>query len=143
MTASYEKLIEELYKSDKSKLEATIESDAKEILNDSSMRKLLADFIARLDRTSNIIPNSLKAIQYYELLASVKSLEDFNREKDELKRFCSKESDLLKVVDESSLNRFLRLQKMKTYRKVDESYEYEKFKEYLKKKYQTKNFRNL
>lgn len=141
MTVSYEKLIEELYKSDKSKLEATLESDAKEILNDSSMRKLLSDFIVRLDKDSNIVPNSLRAIQYYELLASVKSLEDFARDKEELKRFCSKESDLLKVVDDSSLNRFLRLQKMKNYRKVDESYEYEKFKDYLKKKYQSKNFR--
>lgn len=141
MTASYEKLIEELYKSDKSKLEATLESDAKEILNDPAMRKLLKDFIVRLDRESNIVPNSLKAINYYELLASVKNLEDFTREQEELKRYCAKESDLGKVVDDSSLNRFLRLQKMKNVRKVDESYEYEKFKEYLKKKYQSKNFR--
>lgn len=138
MTASYERLIEEIYTSDRPKLESAIESDAREILNDANMRKLLREFIVRLDRDSNIEPNSMKAIKYFELLASVKNIEDFNQEQEQLKCFCSKESDLKKAVDESSLNRFLRIQKMKCFRKVDDSFEYRKFKEYLKKKYQSR-----
>lgn len=138
MSASYERLIEELYTSDRAKLESAIESDAREILNDSNMRNLLREFVTRLDRDSNIEPNSMKAVRYFELLASVHNVEEFNREEEQLKCFCSKESDLKKVVDDSSLNRFLRIQKMKCYRKVDDSYEFRKFKEYLKTKYQSR-----
>lgn len=138
MSASYERLIEELYTSDRAKLESTLESDAKEILNDSNMRKLLREFVVRLDRDSNIEPNSLKAVRYFELLASVHNMDEFNRDQEQLKHFCSKESDLTKVVDDSSLNRFLRIQKMKCCRKVDESYELRKFKDYLKTKYQSR-----
>lgn len=137
MTASYEKLIEELYKSDKSKIETALESDAKEILNDLKMRSLLSEFIRRLDKDSNFEPNSMTAIRYFELLIRIQSLDDFNRELDDIKCFYSRHNELKKVDDDSSLHRFVHKQKSKIYRKVDDSSEYKRFKEYLKTKYQS------
>lgn len=141
MSASYERLLEEFYTSDRSKLEQILQSDAKEILNDNSMKKLLREFIARLDKDSNFEPNSMKAIRYFELLSTIQNPEDFNRELDEIKCFCSRQGDLIAVVDDSSLNRFLEVQKMKVYRKVDEAHEYRRFKDYLKVKYQSRRRR--
>jgi hypothetical protein len=141
MSASYERLLEEFYTSDRSKLEQVLQSDAKEILNDNCMKKLLKEFIVRLDKDSNFEPNSMKAIRYFELLSTIQSLEDFNREREEIKCFCSRQSDLDRVVDESSLNRFSEVQKMKVYRKVDEAYEYRRFKDYLRVKYQSRRRR--
>jgi hypothetical protein len=142
MSASYERLLEEFYTSDRSKLEQILQSDAKEILNDSSMKKLLKEFILRIDKDSNFEPNSMKAIRYFELLSTIENLEDFNRERDEIKCFCSRrQGDLSAVVDESSLRRFVEVQKMKVYRKVDESSEYRGFKDYLKVKYQSRRRR--
>lgn len=141
MTASYEKLIEELYKSDKSKLESALESDVKEILNDTSMRNLLREFIARLDKDSHFEPNSMRAIRYFEVLLRVSSLEDFNREREEIKCFCSREVEVNRVTDESSLTRFLQVQKRRIYHKVDDSHEHRQFKEYLKHKYQSRTVR--
>jgi hypothetical protein len=140
MSASYERLLEEFYTSDRSKLEQVLQSDAKEILNDNCMKKLLKEFIVRLDKDSNFEPNSMKAIRYFELLSTIQNLEDFNREREEIKCFCSRQSDLA-VVDESSLNRFSEVQKMKVYRKVDESEEYRRFKDYLRVKYQSRRRR--
>lgn len=141
MTASYEKLIEELYKSDKSKLESALESDVKEILNDTNMRNLLREFIARLDKDSNFEPNSMRAIRYFEVLLRVQSLEDFSREQEEIKCFCSREVEVNRVTDESSLTKFLQVQKKRIYRKVDDSHEHRQFKEYLKHKYQSRTVR--
>lgn len=141
MSASYERLIEEFYATDKSKLESALESDAKEILVDKNTRKLLQEFIVRLDKDSNIEPNSMRATRYLEVLLKVHNLEDFEREQEELKCLCPRESDLRRVVDESSLNRFLEVQKMRVYRRVDDSHEYRKFKEYLKVKYQSRRVR--
>lgn len=142
MSKSYEKLIEELYATDKLRLESTLESDAKEILNDTKMRDLLQGYITRLDKNSHIEPNSLIAIRYFEALLRIHNLEDFKQEQYDLEDFCTNRY-LLKVVDDSSLHEFLEAQKLKIYRKVDESYEYRNFKDYLRKKYQAKNFRNM
>lgn len=138
MTASYEKLIEELYKTDKTKLETALESDAKEILNDERMRSLLKEFILRLDKDSNFEPSSMNSIRYFELLATIDSLQDFHREVEEVKNFGPRDQHLIKVVDDSSLHRFLHRQKVKCYRRVDDSDEYSRFKEYLKNKYQSR-----
>lgn len=138
MTASYEKLIEELYKSDKSKLETALESDAKEILNDERMRSLLKEFILRLDKDSNFEPSSMTSIRYFELLKTIDNLQDFHRELEEVKSFGSRDHHLRKVVDESTLHRFVHRQKVKCYRNVDDSDEYNRFKEYLKNKYQSR-----
>lgn len=143
MSASYERLLEEFYTSDRSKLEQVLQSDAKEILNDSSMKKLLKEFIVRIDKDSNFERNSMKAIRYFELLSTIENVEDFNREREEIKCFCSRrQGDLITaVVDESSLRRFVEVQKLKVYRKVDESSEYSDFKDYLKVKYQSRRRR--
>ena len=143
MSASYERLLEEFYTSDRSKLEQVLQSDAKEILNDSSMKKLLKEFIVRIDKDSNFERNSMKAIRYFELLSTIENVEDFNREREEIKCFCSRrQGDLITaVVDESSLKRFVEVQKLKVYRKVDESSEYSDFKDYLKVKYQSRRRR--
>lgn len=138
MTASYEKLIEELYKTDKTKLETALESDAKEILNDERMRSLLKEFIMRLDKDSNFEPSSMTSIRYFELLTTIESLQDFHRELEEVKCFGTRDQHLIKVVDDSSLHRFLHRQKVKCYRRVDDSDEYGRFKEYLKIKYQSR-----
>lgn len=135
MSASYERLIEEFYTADKSKLESALESDAKEIISDKNTRNLLKEFIIRLDKDSNFEPNSMRAVRYFELLSAIHSLEDFRRELEEIKCFCSNESDLKKVIDDSSLNRFLEVQKLRIFRKVDDSHEYRRFKEYLRRKY--------
>ena len=140
MSASYEKLIEEFYKADKSKLERALESDAKEILNDAVMRNLLHEYIVRLDKDTNFEANSMRAIRYFELLSSIHNLEDFQKNLEDLNNFCSNESDL-KIDDESSLHRFIHAQKHRTYRKVDESHEYRRFKEYLRRKYRTRRVR--
>lgn len=141
MSASYEKLLEEFYKSDKSKLETALESDAKEILNDTNMRSLLQEFILRIDKNSNFEPNSMKAIRYFELLVTIHNFEDFQRDMEELSNFVSRESDLTDIVDDSSLHSFLQAQKLRAYRKVDDSLEYRRFKEYLKRKYQSRRRR--
>lgn len=143
MSASYERLIEELYTTDKSKLESALESDVKEILSDKNTRKLLKEFIIRLDKDSNIEPNSMKSIRYYEVLLRINNIEEFNQEQEELQCFCHNQSDLNKVVDDSSLNKFAEEQKLKIHRKVDESHEYRRFKEYLKTKYQTRRSRRV
>lgn len=103
---------------------------------------MLKEFIVRIDKDSNFEPNSMRAIRFFELLTTINKLEDFERDREELKCFCSRESDLIKVVDESSLNHFVEVQKLKIYRKVDESYEYREFKEHLKIKYKTRRTRN-
>ena len=143
MSASYERLLEEFYTSDRSKLEQVLQSDAKEILNDSSMKKLLKEFIIRIDKDSNFERTSMKAIRYFELLSTIENVEDFNREREEIKCFCSRrQGDLITtVVDESSLRRFVEEQKDKAYKTVDGSSEYSDFKNYLKVKYQSRRRR--
>ncbi|CRL00770.1 CLUMA_CG014025, isoform A [Clunio marinus] len=136
MTASYEKLIEEMYTSERAKLESTLESDAKEILNDKKTRNLLKEFIVRLDRHSNFEPNSLRMIILFELIAPILTMDDFYQNQDELMWYCTNESDLIKVNDETSLKAYLESQKFTIYKRVDESYEYRKFKEYLRMKYE-------
>jgi hypothetical protein len=142
LSASYETLIEALYTSDKPKLEAALESDAKEVLNDAKMRDLLKNYILRIDKDSNFEPQSMKAVRYFELLETIRTLEEYNQALESLKCFCTKESDLCKVVDESSLRRFIQVQKRKIFRKIDESHEYSEFKADLKFKYQKRRRRH-
>lgn len=138
MTKSYEKLLEEFFTTDRWKLEQISVSDPKEILNDNGLKKLLKNFIERLDKDSFNKPNSLIAIENFDLLSTLQSLEDFSEKQDEIKCFCSRQSDLAAVVDESSLNRFVEVQKIKLYDEVGESYEYHQFKDYLSKKCKSK-----
>lgn len=105
------------------------------------MRNLLKEFIIRIDKDSNWEPNSMIACRYFELLSTIHSLEDFNSTTDQFNSFGLSESDLKEVTDDSSLHRFLRTQKVKCYRRVDDSIEYLRFKEYLKRKYQTRRRR--
>lgn len=139
MTASYEELLKEFFTNDRWKLEEVAVSDAKELLNDDKKRVLLKKFIERLDKDSSNRPNSWKAIDNFELLNKVQNLEDFNQEKDRIKKFCSPISDLKAVVDESSLNSFVEVQKMKIYKRVDDSHEIQEFRDYLTRKKQAKN----
>ena len=103
------------------------------------MKNLLKEFILRIDRDSNFERNSMKAIRFFDLLSTIKNVEDFNREREKIQELYSGQNDLITaVVDESSLQRFVEVQVLKVYRKVDESTEYSDFKNYLKVKYQQK-----
>lgn len=137
MTTSYERLLEELYTSDKAKLEDLIESDARQILNDPNMRELLKGFIERLDPDRKFDPNAMKAVKYFETLSTISTLNDLQMRRDEVENFCSKLSDLTNVVDEQTLNKFLDDERKKTHQEVDDSREFnEFFKPYLRQKYE-------
>jgi hypothetical protein len=142
MTASYERLLEEFYMTDRSKLEHLIQSNAIEILNDDNMRNLLRGFIERLDKDSNFETNAMKAVKYFEILITINTVDDLLRERDEVENYCSRLSDLTNVLnDSSSLNQFVNDQKHKSYREVDDSDEFSRFKDYLRHKYQSSNRR--
>ena len=142
MSASYESLLEEFYTSDRSKLEQVLQSDAIVILNDSSMKELLKKFIERIDKDSNFERKSMEAIRYFELLSTIENVEDFNREREKIQEFYSGQNDLITaVVDESSLQRFVEVQKDKAYKTVDESSEYSDFQICLKVKCQSRRRR--
>lgn len=134
MSSSYEERLKEFFTSGSSKQEQVAASDAKEILNDDKKKKLLKDFIERLDKDSSNKPNSWIAIEYFDLLSTIQNLEDFTREKEKIKDFYLPQSELIAVaavLDESTLNRFVREQKLMAYEEVGESYEYTEFKSYL------------
>lgn len=141
MTASYERLLEEFYTSDRAKLEHLIQSNAIEILNDENMRNLLKGFIERLDRDSNFETNSMKAVKYFEILITINTVDDLLLLRDEVENYCSRLSDLTNVSDTSSLNLFIDDQKHKSYRDVDDSEEFSRFKDYLRHKYQNSSRR--
>ena len=140
MSASYEKLIEEFYKADKSKLERALESDADQTLNDDGMRHLLKEYIRRLHKDSNLPIPAMRTIKYFELLSSVNNIEDFRRELEQLNNFSSKVRDL-SLDDESSCSSFVKEQKKQTCLKIDGSDEYKKFKEHLRRKYRRRRHR--
>lgn len=136
MTASYDRLLEIFCLSDKERLQHLIELDVIHILEDADTRNLFKGFIERLDRDSNFDTNAMKAVKYFDILSAINTLDDLRAVRDEVEKFCSKLSDLTNVVDESTLNGFLHEQKKKTYRDVDDSDEYRRFKEYLRHEYQ-------
>lgn len=143
MTASYERLLEEFYTSDRKKLEHLIESNAIQILEDANMRNLLSCFIDRLDRGSNFETNAMKAVKYFEVLSTINTINDLHAALDEVEKFCTKSRDQIssQVVDESTLNEFLHEEKRKTYHDIDDSDEFSRFKDYLRQKYQSSSSR--
>lgn len=117
-------------------LEQLIASTPIQVLNDEIKRKLLEGFIESLPKSKFKKRETVKALEYFEILRKVTTFTSFQDVRCQVIFFCFDSSglNLAKVVNKKTMDEFLDDEKQEIYDVIGKSLEFKRFREYFNQK---------